>query len=63
VLTAFPFLKVLLGTRRFEVLGAWWEKTEGAAVASHYRFVISPLLSFSFIFGYVFAVAPAFSWF
>jgi hypothetical protein len=59
----FPFLKVLLGTRRFDVLGAWWEKTEGAAVAGHHRFVTSPLLSFSFLFGHVFAVAPAFSWF
>jgi hypothetical protein len=46
-----------------EVLGSWWEKTEGAAVAGHHRFVTSPLLSFSFLFGHVFAVAPAFSWF
>jgi hypothetical protein len=58
----FPFLKVLLGTGRFEVLGAWSKKTEGASVAGHHRFVTSPLLSFSF-FRHIFAITPAFSWF
>jgi hypothetical protein len=41
-----PFLKVLLGSRRSGVLGAWWVKSEGAAVASLHRFVDSPLSSF-----------------
>jgi hypothetical protein len=48
VLTVHPFLKVLLGSRRSGVLGAWWKKSEGAAVAGLYRFVDSPLSSFLF---------------
>jgi hypothetical protein len=28
--TVLSFLKVLLGSGRFRVLGAWWEKSEGA---------------------------------
>ena len=41
------FLKVLLGTRRFRVLGTWWYfAPEGAAVAGHLRSVDMPLLAF-----------------
>jgi hypothetical protein len=40
------------------VLGAWWEKPEGAAVAGLHHFVASPLSSF-LLFGHVFVVAPA----
>jgi hypothetical protein len=61
--TASPFLKVLLGTGCFGVLGAWEEKTGGAAVAGHHCFVTSPLLLFLFFLGMCFAVAPAFSLF
>jgi hypothetical protein len=61
VLTAFSFLKVLLGTGRFGVLEAWWEKMEGAAVAGPHCCVASPLVPFLFFLGMFFAVAPAFS--
>ena len=37
-LSSRSFLKVLLGMRRFVVLGAWWNPSAGAAVASHLRF-------------------------
>jgi hypothetical protein len=54
-----PFLKVLLGSRRSRVLGEWWEKSEGTAVAGLHRFVHSSLSSFIF-FWHAFVVAPAF---
>jgi hypothetical protein len=56
----FPFLKGLLGFGRFGALGAWWDKSEGTAVASHHHFVDPPLLLFFFLLGMFFAVAPAF---
>jgi hypothetical protein len=40
VSTVHPFTKVLLGSRRSGVLRAWWEKSEGAAVAGFHRFVV-----------------------
>jgi hypothetical protein len=40
------FLKMLLGSGRFGVLGAWWEKSKGAAVTGLHLFVASPLSSF-----------------
>jgi hypothetical protein len=43
-----PLLKVLLGYGHFDVLGAWWEKSEGAAVAGLHRFIDSSLSSFLF---------------
>jgi Na+-transporting NADH:ubiquinone oxidoreductase subunit NqrD len=46
VLTVLSFLKGLLGSGRFGVLGAWWEKSEGAAVTGLHLFVASPLSSF-----------------
>jgi hypothetical protein len=33
VSTVLPFLNVLLGSRRFGVLGALWEKSEGAYIS------------------------------
>jgi hypothetical protein len=54
-----PFLKVLLGSRRSGVLGAWWEKSEGASVAGLHRFVDSPLSSFLFFLG-MFSMSPIF---
>ena len=32
------FLKVLLGTRRFDGIGVWWNSSVGAAVVGCYRF-------------------------
>jgi hypothetical protein len=61
VSTAFSFLKVLLGTGRFGVLEARWEKMEGAAVAGHHCCVASPLFLFLF-FDMFFAVVLAFSY-
>jgi hypothetical protein len=46
VLTTLPFLKVLLGSGRFGVLGTWREKSKGAAVAGLHHFVASPLSLF-----------------
>jgi hypothetical protein len=60
VSTVLPFLKVLLGSGRFEVFGAWSEKSDGAAVAGLHHFVDSPLSSFLFVWA-CFVVAPAFS--
>jgi hypothetical protein len=60
VLMAPPFLKVVLGSGCFKMLGSWWEKLEGAAVAGLRCFVDSPLLSFLFLFGHVCAVTLAF---
>jgi hypothetical protein len=60
--TAFSFLKVLLGTGRFGVLEARWEKMEGAAVAGHHCCVALPLFPFLFFLGMFFAVAPTFSY-
>jgi hypothetical protein len=48
VSTAHHFLKVLLGSRCSGVLGAWWEKSKGAAVAGLHRFVDSSLSLFLF---------------
>jgi hypothetical protein len=49
--SSFSFLKVLLGTRRFEVLGVWWNSPDGAAVAGCLCFVDLPVLAFlSFFF-------------
>jgi hypothetical protein len=62
VLTAFSFLKVLLGTGRLGVLEARWEKMEGAAVAGHHCCVASPLFPFLFFLGMFSAVAPACSY-
>jgi hypothetical protein len=53
------FLKVLLGIGHFEMLGVWWKKTEGAAIAGHHCLVTSPLLLFLFSWA-CFAVVPAF---
>jgi hypothetical protein len=55
----FSFLKVLLDMGHFEMSGAWWKKTEGAAIAGYHCFVTSPLLSFLFSWA-CFATAPAF---
>jgi hypothetical protein len=52
VLTVSPFLKVLLGSGRSGVLGAWWEKSEDTAVAGLLRFVNSLLSSFLFYWAY-----------
>jgi hypothetical protein len=52
-----PFLKVLLGFRRSGVLGAWWEKSEGVAVAGLHRFVDSLLSSF-LLFWAFFLLSP-----
>jgi hypothetical protein len=57
---AFLYLKVLLGTGHFEVLGAQWQKTEGAEVAGHHHFVTSSLLLFYFLFGHVFYIVQHF---
>ena len=57
----FPFLKLLPGTGRFRVLGAWWARDggrSGCGSSSFCRFVIAFI---SFIFGHVCVVAPAFS--
>jgi hypothetical protein len=54
-----PFLKVLLGSGRFRVLGAWWEKSESVAAAGLHHFVASPLSSFFIYFGHIFDVSPA----
>ena len=61
-----PLLKVLLGMRRFDVLGAWWNSPAGAAVAGRPRFCRSAdvgicfLLYFSFFpFGLGCAAASA----
>jgi hypothetical protein len=59
---ALPFLKLMLGSGHFKVLGAWWEKSEDAAVVGLHRFFDLPLSSFLF-FGDVFIVALAFSLF
>jgi hypothetical protein len=42
--TVLSFLKVLLNSRCLGVLGTWWEKSKGAAVADFHRLVISFLL-------------------
>jgi hypothetical protein len=55
-------LKVLLGTGRFGVLEARWEKMEGAAVAVLHCCVASPLFPFLFFLSMFFAVAPVFSY-
>jgi hypothetical protein len=52
----------MLGSRRFEVLGAWWEKSEGAAIVGLHQFVDSPSSSF-LLFGLIFATATTFSLF
>jgi hypothetical protein len=57
---AFSFLKVLLGTGRFKVLEARWEKMKGAAVAGNHCCVALPLFPFLFFLGMFFAVALAF---
>jgi hypothetical protein len=36
--SSHPFLKMLLGMRRFRVQRAWWEFFESAAVTDHHRF-------------------------
>jgi hypothetical protein len=55
---AFSFLKVLLGMWHFGMPGAWWKKTEGAAIAGHHYFVTSALLSFLFFLG-MFCCCPS----
>jgi hypothetical protein len=49
----------MLGSRCFGALGAWWDKSEGAAVADHHHFINSSLPLFLF-FGHFFTVALAF---
>ena len=51
---------MLLGTSHIGVPGAWWEDSEGAAVAGLLRLVASPCPSFLFVLGFVLAVAPAY---
>jgi hypothetical protein len=53
----YPFLKVLLGSRCSGVIGAWWEKSEGAAVAGLHRFVDSSVVFISFLLG-MFLLSP-----
>jgi hypothetical protein len=48
VLTVLPFLKGVLGSRRFGALGAWWDKLEGATVAGLHHLVNSSLPLFLF---------------
>jgi hypothetical protein len=53
----FSFLKVLFGTGVSECLECGGQKTEGAAVVGHHRFVTSPLLSFLFFLA-MFSLLP-----
>jgi hypothetical protein len=47
--SSHPFLKVLLGMRRFEVLGVWWEFSEGRSGCD-----IIDITFFSFLFLFLF---------
>jgi hypothetical protein len=44
------------------MLQTWWKKTEGATVASHHLCYVAIAFIY-FLFGQVFGVASAFSWF
>jgi hypothetical protein len=63
VLTVFSFLKVLLGTGRFGVLGAWWAIGGGRSGCGSSSFRQFAIVIISFLFGHVFADALIFSWF
>jgi hypothetical protein len=58
VLTVLPFLKVLLGSMCFRVLGAWWKKLEHTAAVGLHRFVDS-LLSLFLFFWACFCCCPS----
>jgi hypothetical protein len=64
LLSSLSFLEVFLGTRRFEVLGAWWKFFGGCSGYGSYLFSLirRSWLFFSlfpFSFGLTYAEAPA----